>query len=98
MQRIAFLLLTILALGLASCNPQTSVGAPPAQSAADLPTQPVAPTNTLGPLPTDPATQPPVPTDTVIPPTDSATQPPVPTDTLIPVSYTHLDVYKRQIR
>ena len=84
MQRIAFLLLTILALGLASCNPQTSVGAPPAQSAADLPTQPVAPTNTLGPLPTDPATQPPVPTDTVIPPTDSATQPPVPTDTLIP--------------
>ena len=37
MQRIAFLLLTILALGLASCNPQTSVGAPPAQSAADLP-------------------------------------------------------------
>ena len=81
MQRIAFLLLAVIALSLSACNGQTGAGAPPiaAEPAADPATQPPAPTDTVIP-PTDPATQPPSPTDTVIPPTDPATQPPAPTD------------------
>ena len=81
MQRIAFFLLAIVALGLASCSPQP--GAAP--SAAEPTTQPVAPTDTLIP-PTNPATQPAAPADTAVPPTDAATQPPVPTDTLSPLA------------
>jgi hypothetical protein len=68
MQRIAFFLLVVLVLCLAACNGSTGAGAPP------IGAEPAA----------DPATQPPVPTDTAISPTDAATQPPSPTDTLIP--------------
>ena len=79
MQRIAFFLLAILALGLASCSPQPGAVT---SAASDPTTQPAAPTDTAIP-PTGPATQPAAPTD-AIPPTDPATQPPVPTNTLIP--------------
>ena len=73
MQRIALLLLALVALGLASCNRQTSADAPPPLGATALPT----------PLTraADPATQPPIPTDTLLPPTDAPTEPPqTPTD------------------
>ena len=68
MQRIAFFLLAVIVLGLSACSGQTGAGAPA------IAAEPAA----------DPATQPPVPTDTLIPPTDPATQPPAPTDTVIP--------------
>ena len=73
MQRIALLLLALVALGLASCNRQTSADAPQALGATALPT-PLTPA-------ADPATQPPIPTDTLLPPTDAPTEPPpTPTD------------------
>ena len=73
MQRIALLLLALVALGLASCNRQTSADAPPPLGATALPT-PLTPA-------ADPATQPPIPTDTLLTPTDTPTEPPpTPTD------------------
>ena len=82
MQRIAFFLLAILALGLASCSPQPGAVT---SAASDPTTQPAAPTDTAIP-PTGPATQPPVPTNTLIPSTEPPTVAPSssPTVELLP--------------
>lgn len=70
MRHAVIFLVTLAALGLASCNRQTSAEAAPTLAA----TAPLS----LATPPAEPATQPPVPTDTLAAPTDT---PPTPTDT-----------------
>jgi len=71
MRHCALLLLALTTLGLAACNHQTSAGASPTLVATALP--PLPPTEFA------PATQPAVPTDTLIPPTELPTPLPTPT-------------------